>query len=132
MGAGVPRGRTESFKVRGRNPDRVRYPDVGQLTALAELVHGRGADAESGRYLSDAEQVVRAYRDPAKSRGQGGDKLLANLSISLRRVGLGGPLRPERKRRFSSRCEPLDALGRGLIPESLRSHLRDDTRLKLA
>ncbi len=88
-----------------------------QLAPITERVDGRGADAEPGRYLPNAEQVIHASRDAAKSRGQGGDKLLTKLSISLRSVGLGGAPTSEEKRRIKSRCDRLDTLGIGLITD---------------
>lgn len=86
-------------QARWRNPDRVRYPDARQLAALAELVDGGRADTEPGRYLPDTEQVVRASRDAAQSRGRGGDKLLVNLSIPVAKgwTGQGSQFRGKTK-----------------------------------
>jgi len=37
------------------DPDRVTHTHVGELAALAQAVHGRGADAEQVRDLADGE-----------------------------------------------------------------------------
>ena len=64
----TPRGNKLGELTRG-NTNRVEHPNVGQLVALAERVHRRGAHAELGGYLPHREEPFLASVKDAQGRG---------------------------------------------------------------